>query len=239
MVKLPDFITDKTLEAIDRCIEAAQENRPQNGRLYMSQIGRPCEREIWYQVNDYPKYRFDAHTLKLFEDGNTEEARMEKRLRMLPFIELHTLDTDGKQYKFSDFDDRLSGRIDGAILGLLEAPRTWHAWEHKSSAKLNDMIKAKEKYGEKKALENWNYPYYATAVLYMDYGGFSRHFMTVSSPGGRQYTSTRTEPNPLLATNLKAKARRILDAKVPPIRISERKEFFQCKSCSYKDVCWQ
>jgi len=238
MANLSAFELDPTLEAIDRAIEATQENRPQNGRLYMSQIGRPCDREIWYNVNDYPREPFTAKTLKMFECGNIAEELMAKRLRMLPHIELHTLAPDGKQFKFSDFDNRFSGRIDGAILGLIEAPKTWHAWEHKSSEKMSDLIKAKTQYGIKKALEVWNYAYYTTAVLYMHYGEFTRHYMTVSTPGGRQYTSVRTEENQELAKSLIAKSRRILDAKEPPVRISEYRSHFVCKNCDFRKICW-
>jgi CRISPR/Cas system-associated exonuclease Cas4 (RecB family) len=239
MVALPAFASDETLDAIDKAIEAAQEIRPQNGRLYFSQIGRDCEREIFYFVNDYPREPFKAKTLKMFECGNIAEELMAKRLHMLPQIELYTVAEDGKQFKFSDFDDRFSGRIDGAIRGLLEAPKKFHAWEHKSSGKIAALIKAKEVYGPKKALEVWNYSYYATAVLYMHYGEFERHYLTVSTPGGREYTSTRTEPNPVLVKHLIGKAKRILDAKSPPARISEQKSFYKCKNCDFRESCWQ
>lgn len=237
MVALPDWSVDPTLEAIDRAMEAFQENRPQAGRLYFSQIGRDCEREIWYAVNDYPREKFKAKTLKLFECGNIAEELMAKRLRLVSTIELHTIGEDGKQFKFSDFNDRFSGRIDGAILGLIESPNTWHCWEHKSSEKLQELIKIKEKVGVKKALEQWNYSYYATAVLYMHYGKFTRHYMTVSTPGGRQYTSIRTEPNPTLAKSLISKSERILHTKEPPERLSENKTFWKCKVCDFRDEC--
>ena len=186
MGNLQNFEVDATLDAIDKAMESNQENRKQNGRLFFSQIAWDCERKNHYARNDFPREPFTARTLKMFECGIIAEDLMAKRLRLLPQIELYTLDEDGKQFKFSDFDDRFSGRIDGAVRGLIEAPKTWHCWEHKSSEKIDALIKAKEKYGPKKALEAWNYSYYATAVLYMHYGQFERHFLTVSTPGGRR-----------------------------------------------------
>lgn len=240
MAKLPDF-TNLTLDAVDKALEEKQENRKQNNRLYFSQIGRPCEREIWYNVKDYPKAPFTAKTLKLFDDGIRGEALMAERLRLVPGIQLWTHDENGEQYKYCDFNDTFSGRIDGAILGLLEAPNTAHCWECKiaKEEKFKKFVKLKEENDEKQVLEKWDDAYYKTAVLYMHYGKFERHYLTVCTPGGRQYDSCRTEPNKPLAEALIGKARRILDAKSPPQRISDSPSFYICKTCDHREGCWK
>jgi len=71
----------------------------------------------------------------------------------------------------------------------------------------------------------------------MHYFDLTRHYLVVSTPGGRDYDSCRTEANPLLAEALREKAKRILEANGPPARLSERPEFYRCKYCDYQQFC--
>jgi len=64
-----------------------------------------------------------------------------------------------------------------------------------------------------------------------------RHYMTVSTPGGREETSVRTDYDPFFAAQQEARAKRIVFAPTPPERISEDPEFFTCKMCDHKDHC--
>lgn len=240
MVTLPEF-SDLTLQAVDQALIAKQEQRKQRGRLYFSQIGRECEREIWYNVNDYSCEPHNAQTLRRFEDGQRGESLMAERLRLVGGVELWTHDENGEQYKYSDFNNRFSGRIDGAIIGLVEAPKTLHCWECKvtNEKKFSEFQKIKSLLGEKNTLEKWDFSYYATAILYMHYGNFDRHYLTVCTPGGRDYSSCRTESNNNFAKHLIQKAKRILESKEPPQRISENKSFYKCKICNHYATCWK
>ena len=99
------------------------------------------------------------------------------------------------------------------------------------------MIKLKEEIGEKYALEEWDKIYYAQGVIYMDYLDITRHYMTIATPGTRYVISCRTDSNPKFAQELRAKATRIIEAKVPPAKVSENASFFICKICSYWNEC--
>lgn len=123
------------------------------------------------------------------------------------------------------------------ILGILEAPKTYHIWEHKATnEKKYAQLKKLKDVNEKTALRQWNPTYYAQAVINMDYEGLQRHYMTVSTPGLREYLSIRTEADPVFAGALRNKAKRIINSTTPPERIGG-KDYYECKWCGFYDIC--
>jgi len=122
------------------------------------------------------------------------------------------------------------------VLGILQAPKTWHILEIKASAKHEDLDKAKKKVGEKAALAEWNPVYYAQAALYMHYAGLDRHYLVCVSPGARKWTSVRTEVDPVHAEVLRAKAERIIFTDEAPPRIGGP-DSFACRFCDFAALC--
>ena len=217
MAKLPETVwADPTLLLVDHLIEEKHAKEPMRDYLGMSSIG-DCARKQWLRLQGKREV-FDAATIKRFDDGHRTEALIIQRLSLCDALELSTVDENGNQWSQVDFDGRFKGHMDGVVRGLLQAPKTWHVFEAKcvSEKSFKELVKAREKFGEKNALQNWNGTYHAQAVLYMDYSGLDRHWLVCATPGGRDWTSVRTEANKELAKALKAKAKRILDATEPP-----------------------
>lgn len=238
MVAIP-VLADPTLEAADRALEAISRRRPRRSYLGMSAIGNPCSRKLWYGLRATGAPQFDAATLKRFADGEASEVTMADRLRLVPGITLLTIDPEsGRQYGFSDIDGQFKGHMDGAVLGLIQAPKTWHVWEHKcvNEKKFSELTRLKAQ-AERSALKQWDEIYYAQAVLYMSYSGMERHYLTVATPGTRSAMSVRSDGDPAYAEVLKDKARRILGASVPPTRVSNSPSWFQCRYCEHAETC--
>lgn len=231
---------DPTLAAIDQILIAKNEAEPKRNYLGASSIGDPCSRKLWYRLHTDYKESFDAPTLRRFNDGHRTEDVMAEHLRLVPGIELYTYKDNGRQYGFKD--DTLgpktfSGHYDGIIRGLIQAPKTWHIWEHKAvNEKKFEKAKQLRNDDEKSALSKWDKVYYAQAVINMYKEGLNRHYMTISTPGMRDYTSFRTEEDPVFAEALINKARRIINAKEPPERIGGP-DWYECKWCSFYDIC--
>lgn len=238
MAKLPDT-TDPTLEAVDRAIEAAQD---QSRRPYLgaSAIGDPCERKLWYGFRWAGRPNFNAATLKRFEDGHRSEDIQADRLRLVDGVELKTHKPNGKQYGFEAHHGHFKGHYDGVIVGLLQAPKTPHIWEHKATdeKKQNSLTKLKAEKGEKEALKAWDEIYYAQAQVYMLAEDLTRHYLTCSSPGCRATVSCRTNYNKEDAEALFEKAERIIATDRPPIGISQDPAFYLCKWCDHSAVCY-
>jgi hypothetical protein len=234
VVAIPE-IGDPTLQEADRALEQAQERRHRS-HLGMSQIGRPCDREIFYSFRWAAQNNFDAPTLKRFEDGHASEIVAVRRLKMVPGIELHEVDESGAQFRFEDFGGHFSGSCDGAVLGILQAPKTWHILEIKASAKADELDKAKKKVGEKGALREWNAVYYAQAALYMHYAGLERHYLVCVTPGARNWTSVRTEADPVHAEVMRQRAERLIFSDEAPPRIGGP-DFYLCRWCDFHALC--
>lgn len=239
MARLPET-EDPTLQAINWAIEERAAAEPPRPYLGMSSIARDCLRELWLTFRWAGKPNFPAAALKRFADGHLQEDVQADRLRLVEGVELDTVDPEtGKQFGFVDLDGHFRGHADGKIRGILQAPKTPHIWEHKSvnPDKFSKMEKLKYELGEKRALEAWDSTYHGQAQLYMHYAGFTRHYMTISTPGGRDTTSCRTDYDPAFAAELIARARRIIEATRPPARVSERPDWWQCRMCSFQGQC--
>ena len=236
MVALHD-IEDPTLAAADEALEAGQD-RKRRGYMGMSGVGHECSRKVWYDFRWISEIEFDAATLKRFADGHLSEDIQAERLRAVEGIELLTHDADGKQFAIVDDTGHLRGHTDGKILGLLQAPKTWHVWEHKCSSKMNELIKFKTDLGEKNALKKWSIIYYTQAQLYMHYTGFSRHYLTCAEPGTRKSISVRTNYDCEFALRAISRAQSIVKADAPPARIANSSTFYLCRFCDHQKVCW-
>lgn len=234
MVLIPER-GDPTLAAIDRKLEEITNSQPKRRYIGASSIGDTCARKLWYRFHTDHKEVFSADTIRKFNDGHRTEDVMASHLRLVDGVELYTHKEDGYQYGFRDGPFR--GHYDGVIRGILQAPKTWHIWEHKA---VNEDKFAKFKNlaieNEKTALEKWDKVYYAQAVINMYKEGLERHYLTVSTPGLRDYWSCRTEENPTFAIALTAKAHRIAAMKEPPERVGGP-DWWECKWCSFYRVC--
>jgi hypothetical protein len=238
MVKIPER-NDPTLEAADRALEASQ--KPYISKnIGFGEIGEECSRKLWYKINTDEAERFEAKTLRIFERGHQVEEDVARYLRRVPGIELYTHDPDrdNKQYKMDALDGRFTGRLDGVIVGLVQAPKTPHVWEHKevNEKKFNELKKLIDKLGEKNALREWNFVYYCQAQSNMYHIELDRHYMTVSTPGFREILALRTELDKDFALSLVKKADRIIRSKEPPERIGGP-DYFGCKFCRFYEKC--
>lgn len=230
---------DPTLDAMRDACERAGNKPSERDYLGASLIGEDCSRKIWYSYKKYPKLPFKAETLWAFEDGRRTEDLLAARLRMIDGIELHTHDEHGNQFGFAALGGKFKGHCDGVIRGLKQAPTAWNVWEAKCSKheKFEQFKKEKSKNGEKNTLKAWNANYFIQAQLYMHFLQIDRHYLIVALSGGRDVDSCRTEYQPDVAENAINKADSILQHNVPPKRISEKPDFYQCRWCDYREIC--
>ena len=240
MTKLPEP-SDPTLEAVDAAIV---KNNQQEARTYLgaSGLGDSCSRKLWYGWRWILPQIIEATGWRNILDGNAGETVMAERLKAVPQLRLITEDQEGAQFSVAALGGHLRGHLDGVILGLFQAPKTWHVWEHKqvSEKKFRELKKKIDDLGEKSALEAWNGIYFIQAQLYMGLiknGPIKRHYMTVASAGGRQIQSVRTEFQKEVFDWAIEKAKEIIESKTPPMRVSEKPDYYLCKWCNFQEHC--
>lgn len=239
MVAIPQR-NDPTLAALNAVVEAEHAKQPRRNYLGASILGGECPRALWYDYTGAPREPFGWATINRFNDGHRSEDVMANMLRMVPGIELETINPEtGGQFGFELFGGKIKGHCDGKIKGLLQAPTTKHIWEHKcvSEKSLGQFRLEKSRFGEKAALKNWNKVYFVQAQVYMHQFKLDRHYLTVSSPGCRDYDSCRTEYDPTVASFFLDRAYDIVMSKTPPPKINQKPDFFVCKMCSFAKVC--
>ena len=207
--------------------DADSGNRPHLGA---SLIGRPCERQLWYTFRWVDSKKFDGRMLRLFETGQLAEARFTANLRRIG-VEVHDVTPDGKQWRVSDLGGHFGGSMDGACVGLPEAPKTWHVVEMKThnDKSFTDLVKNKV---EKAKPEHW-----AQMMVYCGYTGMDRAFYLAVNKNTDELYSERVDFDPVEFAKLKARAERVIRAAEPPMKISNDPSWYVCKLCSFHEHC--
>jgi len=218
-----------TVQAIYDSYEEGRESfRPHLGA---SLIGRECERELWYTFRWCTVSFHSGRLLRLFETGQLEEYRFVEDLRSVG-LEVHDFESEtGNQFGFSDMGGHFAGSIDGAALGIIEAPKTWHLLEFKTyNDKRFELLK-------KHGVQMTSPEHHAQMVIYMYYLGFERAFYLAVNKNTDELYSERIKNDTALAGLLRQKAERIIIALHPPERVSNDPEWWKCKFCDHRAIC--
>ena len=115
--------TQREIELIDISNERPKKEYPSG-----SMIGGDCERQVYFQFR-HPKRQENLRVYRIFELGNVIEDHVVEILRK-KFV-VHATKDDGSQFNFTDYDNKITGSIDGVIEGLPESSKP-HLLEIKS-----------------------------------------------------------------------------------------------------------
>jgi len=212
MAPLPQI---KTATAI--AIEAAYEAKrtPRHGyRLPPSRLGTECERALWYSFRwCTPPAVFDGRLLRLFETGDSQEARMVADLRLIGCDVLDCdPDDDTKQIGISFAYGHGYGFLDAEVLGLPDAPMTVHVAEMKTHNQKS--FDALQRHGVEKSKPE----HYAQTMIYMHKRARDRGLYMAVNKNTDELYFERIEYDIAKAVRLERKAERIVFASVPADR---------------------
>jgi hypothetical protein len=230
MATLPKEIQDSpTVKAI----YAAYEKRAEGQRRYLgaSIIGKACARAIWYDFRWAGREQFSGRMLRLFETGQLEESRFGDNLTAIG-CEVHLVDPNTKQqFEVRAIAGHFAGHIDGACLGIPEAPKTWHLLEMKThNAKSFAAIK-------KKGVQESKPEHWAQMQVYMHLAELDRALYLAKNKDTDELYAERIHYDKAAAEQLMEKAEAIIGFDSAPSRISEDPESFACKFCNHKERC--
>jgi CRISPR/Cas system-associated exonuclease Cas4 (RecB family) len=234
-----DSVADSIQEVVDEAILKGKEKREKRTYIGASSIGDECPRKIQYRFMGYPQDEekaFSARTLRIFQFGHQIEDYMAKWLRDAKF-DLRTEDKNGKQFGFSIADDQIKGHIDGVVCGGPIDMAYPALWESKSA---NDSkFKSFVRHGVAKA----NSVYATQIALYQSYMDLTENpcLFTVVNKNTSEIYYELVPFDKKLAQEASDRAVNILTAtkanEILP-RIAQNKDFFLCKFCEYRNVCW-
>lgn len=231
-MKIPEPVhTHTTAQAILKHYEKQpQDNRPHLGA---SEIGKPCDRAIWYSFRWATKKKFEGRILRLFNTGHREETRFLDELKSIG-AEVYERDPDtGKQFNFTAHGGHFAGSCDAIARGLPEAPKTWALVEMKthSSKSFADLIKN----GVVKSKPE----HYAQMQVYMGLAELERAlYLAVNKDTDELHTEWIHFDKDIFQALLD-RAERIINRHIPPEKLSQDPSWYQCKFCDHQAACHQ
>lgn len=230
MATLPATVTTPpTVQRIyDRYTAARGEWR--RAHLGASQIGKPCDRALWYQFRWATRPEFEGRMLRLFETGQLQEARLVADLRAIG-VEVYDTDPEtGRQFQVSEVGGHFGGSMDGCGRGFEESS-AWHVLEFKTSnAKKFAELK-------KKGVEAAQPVHYAQMQTYMHLTGMRRAYYLAVCKDTDEIHGERVRYQADFAKRLIERARYIVTSPEPPAQISDDPENFQCRWCDHRAIC--
>ena len=158
-----------------------------------------------------------------------EEARVETDLKKCG-LEVHMGPEPGKQFEFTDETGHIVGKIDGVLLGVPEAPKTWHLLEVKThnTRSFQDLLARGVK--ESKPM------HWAQMQVYMRLADLERFLYYAVCKDTDEIYTERGSLDKQAADTLIERARQIIDSvKQPRMTTGDDEE---CKKCAFKPVCW-
>lgn len=231
MATLPTEVSKSvTVQAIYANYEARRDQR-RSRRLGASQIGKPCERQLWYDFRWAGVQEFDGRMIRLFETGTMEEHRFIANLRHIGCTAEYPFEGNEDRFTFTSVSGHFVCKIDAVVLGLPEAPKTWHVCEFKTHAAKS--FRELEKHGLAKAKPE----HLAQIQMGMDGPGLDRALYLAVNKDTDEMYSHRVERDDALIGSLKAKAERIITSPTPPAKIADSASKFPCTFCSHKQRC--
>lgn len=231
MATLPERPQSQTVTAI----YSWWANKLEQPRAYLggSVIGQECERRLWYSFRwcQRPELEPDGRMKRLFDRGHREEATFVAELRGIGCT-VHDIDpSTGQQFRFKAVGGHFGGGIDGVVLGVPEAPKTWHLLECKTH---NDKsFQALVKQGVAAAKPE----HYAQMQVYMHMADLSRALYLAVNKNDDTLYAERVRYDEAEAARLLAKAERVIYAPEPLAKLSNDPAFYKCKMCPMSPTC--
>lgn len=227
---ISDYVKLQTVSRIEEWWKQRGDSQKKRTYLGGSEIGKDCERELWYSFRHCTTEDFSGRLYRLFDRGHKEEFRFVEELRGIG-CEVHEYDSNGNQFEISSCNGHFKGHTDGAALGIPDAPKTWHLLEFKTSS-------AKEfKKLQGKGVKDAKPQHYAQMQVYMHLTGLTRALYLVVNKDNDELYGERVKYESDFAKGIIRKAERIIKAKIPPEKITERADDFRCKFCSAHSLC--
>lgn len=214
-----------TLRAVYRAYEEANEHYDSLG-ISVGEIATECDRALWYGFRWASKpEEIDGRKLSIFRTGDRWEEVLVSDLERIG------VDVYGQQDRIRLVHGFVRGKRDGAAMGVIEAPKTEHLCEFKSSNDKGFKLIVKDGCRKAKPL------HYGQCQVGMHAFGLSRCLYYVVNKDSDERYIERIEYDIEYCLRQLARAERIVFSDNPPSRISEDPDFFGCMFCKHKEVC--
>lgn len=234
MGNLTEFVPkdSETVQRIYAAYKARGDAEPKRGYLGASIVGHECDRYLWYVFRGAVRENMPGRVYRLLDTGHREEARLVADLRAIGCEVVDVDEATGKQFKMKAIGDHVAGHMDARVLGVPEAPKTWHVAEFKTASAKNFAKIARE------GVQAAKPQHYAQMQVYMGACGLDRALYLVRNKDTDELYSERVRFDRATYEALMARARRVIEATQPLERVASRPDDFRCKFCPAHALCW-
>lgn len=233
------LLSDSLKSDIDKyCVETYDDGF--RGHLGASQIGKPCLRALRYAFRWYDHKTFSGQQYRLFQRGHFEEQRFVEYLQGIgcdvqvfaPNTE-HIKDKGKRQIRISACEGHFAGSIDG----IVTLP-TKYAIDEPILAEFKTQGYQKfAKLIEEGCQVNKTQHYAQQSVYGYKLGLQHSVYISVNKNSDDLHLEViKLDWN--LGKELEEKAERIIFSREALPKIAMSSNFFECKYCDYREVCW-
>lgn len=200
---------------------AAKTRNGTRGYLGMSEIGKPCDRQLWLSFRGYSHLPLDGRMIMLFDLGDQIEQRT------IHWLTLAGYKIEGQQEGFTAHFGLFRGHCDGVIHGVTQKP---HILEIKSAS--DKRFKSFKSFG----VQVVEPTYYCQAQCYMGYANIDRTLFVIINKNTSEIYTERLYFYQDAFDALHRRAYDIITSNnVPPMAFDE--DSIECKWCDYKMHC--
>lgn len=205
---------------------------PPRLHLGASEIGKPCDRSLWYSFRWVTNKKYPGRILRLFSTGVRAEDRFFKELKNVGATVYDRSPDTGQQIKFESHGGHFGGSCDAVAQGLPYEPEKWAIVECKthSSKSFNELAKL----GVQKAKPE----HYIQMQIYMGLSqGIERAlYIAENKDNDDLYDEWVTFDREVFSLYIQ-RAKAIINIPTPPEGVSKDPSWYQCKFCDHKSAC--
>lgn len=225
MPELPSTV-NPVWEAIENK-KIKNEIRPYLG---YSQLGHKCSRFLWYSFRWMFVDYITPRQKRLFSRGDQEEPIVVKDLQSAGVVCRDVLEN---QLGLVGFLGHVKGHPDGSATNVPGAEKTDHNLEIKTAS--DKRFTEMKRFG----IEKSNPEYYVQANCYMGKKKQTRTLFVVTNKNTDERIYERIKYDQFVFEKAEERSCDIISSNIPPRRISENAEWYECKWCSAYSLCHQ
>jgi hypothetical protein len=228
-----------------------ERDTPFRRHLGGSQIGKKCDRELYYIFRWFKRPTFDGRMLRLFDRGHREESNFISLLQSVG-VKVQELDpSTGKQWRIADIFDHFGGSLDG--IGQAAFPiEIWEYFEGRAAEFTGRLIPPGEDFLTEFKTHNTKSfsllvngggvkvakpEHYIQMQIYMRKRGLRFGLYLAINKNDDDLHLEIVELDPEVGDKAIARADRIINALGVPDRIGKHPSWHDCKFCDFAQIC--
>lgn len=220
-----EYGTTREINSIDISNERPPKEYPSG-----SMIGGDCERQVYFAFR-HPKKIDDLRVYRIFELGNLLEDHIVEILKTK--FTVYDVKPDGSQFSFKDDENKITGSVDGVILGLPESNKP-HLLEIKTynQKRFEKLVK--------EGVKESDHKYYVQMQIYMNAFKLEKALFVAYNKNTSEFYTERVDYSYLTALKFLNRSKKVYAAKSHKEldRVSEKVTDFKCKYCQWKKECF-